>query len=161
MAHCQRLFDIGWCAICQNVYHTRDSELKKNSNISPSCFKADSGGFVLWRNMFPFRSPVAFLFNWIGFFLSFCLTTSAAGRYGAISGFGLSLIKWVLIVRVRALKWTLSTRTRWECWVFSGVHTQCFDFFMSYSLPSLTVFHLLPWLFWWAVLVVVGVPGSG
>jgi len=43
---------------------------------------------------------VAFLFNWIGFFLSFCLTTSAAGRYGAISGFGLSLIKWVLIVRV-------------------------------------------------------------
>lgn len=44
--------------------------------------------------------PVAFLFNWIGFFLSFCLTTSAAGRYGAISGFGLSLIKWVLIVRV-------------------------------------------------------------
>lgn len=43
---------------------------------------------------------VAFLFNWIGFFLSFCLTTSAAGRYGAISGFGLSLIKWILIVRV-------------------------------------------------------------
>ncbi len=46
-------------------------------------------------------SSVAFLFNWIGFFLSFCLTTSAAGRYGAISGFGLSLIKWILIVRVR------------------------------------------------------------
>uniref|UniRef100_A0A8C7DVA9 Nedd4 family interacting protein 1 n=1 Tax=Oncorhynchus kisutch TaxID=8019 RepID=A0A8C7DVA9_ONCKI len=45
---------------------------------------------------------MAFLFNWIGFFLSFCLTTSAAGRYGAISGFGLSLIKWVLIVRVRS-----------------------------------------------------------
>lgn len=50
-----------------------------------------------------FPSPVAFLFNWIGFFLSFCLTSSAAGRYGAISGFGLSLIKWVLIVRVRAV----------------------------------------------------------
>lgn len=47
-----------------------------------------------------FSSSVAFLFNWIGFFLSFCLTTSAAGRYGAISGFGLSLIKWILIVRV-------------------------------------------------------------
>uniref|UniRef100_A0A673Y1K8 Nedd4 family interacting protein 1 n=1 Tax=Salmo trutta TaxID=8032 RepID=A0A673Y1K8_SALTR len=45
---------------------------------------------------------MAFLFNWIGFFLSFCLTTSAAGRYGAISGFGLSLIKWVLIVRVKS-----------------------------------------------------------
>ncbi|KAG7220048.1 hypothetical protein INR49_018438 [Caranx melampygus] len=33
---------------------------------------------------------MAFLFNWIGFFLSFWSTTSAAGRYGAISGFGLS-----------------------------------------------------------------------
>uniref|UniRef100_A0ABI7XNK5 Nedd4 family interacting protein 1 n=1 Tax=Felis catus TaxID=9685 RepID=A0ABI7XNK5_FELCA len=46
---------------------------------------------------------MAFLFNWIGFFLSFCLTTSAAGRYGAISGFGLSLIKWILIVRVSCI----------------------------------------------------------
>ncbi|TRY74233.1 hypothetical protein DNTS_015121 [Danionella cerebrum] len=42
---------------------------------------------------------MSFLFNWMGFFLSFCLTTSAAGRYGAVSGFGLSLIKWILIVR--------------------------------------------------------------
>lgn len=55
-----------------------------------------------WHSLFPSNHlcPVAFLFNWIGFFLSFCLTTSAAGRYGAISGFGLSLIKWILIVRV-------------------------------------------------------------
>ena len=44
---------------------------------------------------------VAFLFNWIGFCLSFCLTNTIAGRYGAICGFGLSLIKWILIVRVR------------------------------------------------------------
>lgn len=43
---------------------------------------------------------VAFLFNWIGFCLSFCLTNTIAGRYGAICGFGLSLIKWILIVRV-------------------------------------------------------------
>lgn len=52
---------------------------------------------------FPSTLTVAFLFNWIGFFLSFCLTTSAAGRYGAISGFGLSLIKWILIVRVSCI----------------------------------------------------------
>lgn len=44
---------------------------------------------------------MAFLFNWIGFCLSFCLTNTIAGRYGAICGFGLSLIKWILIVRVR------------------------------------------------------------
>ncbi|XP_056140573.1 NEDD4 family-interacting protein 1-like isoform X2 [Lampris incognitus] len=40
---------------------------------------------------------MAFLFNWIGFFLSLCLTTSTAGRHGAVSGFGLSIIKWILI----------------------------------------------------------------
>ncbi|KAG9338009.1 hypothetical protein JZ751_027258 [Albula glossodonta] len=50
---------------------------------------------------FPPRDDfMAFLFNWIGFCLSFCLTNTIAGRYGAICGFGLSLIKWILIVRV-------------------------------------------------------------
>ncbi|TRZ02396.1 hypothetical protein DNTS_027506 [Danionella cerebrum] len=34
---------------------------------------------------------VAFVFNWIGFCLSFCLSNTIAGRYGAICGFGLSL----------------------------------------------------------------------
>ncbi|XP_073436541.1 NEDD4 family-interacting protein 2 isoform X2 [Dendrobates tinctorius] len=43
---------------------------------------------------------MAFIFNWIGFCLSFCITNTIAGRYGAICGFGLSLIKWILIVRV-------------------------------------------------------------
>ncbi|KAM9781738.1 NEDD4 family-interacting protein 1-like [Syngnathus typhle] len=42
---------------------------------------------------------LAFLFNWIGYLISVCLTTSAAGRCGAASGFGLSLFKWLLIVR--------------------------------------------------------------
>lgn len=51
-----------------------------------------------------FLPPVAFLFNWIGFCLSFCLTNTIAGRYGAICGFGLSLIKWILIVRVRSMR---------------------------------------------------------
>lgn len=50
---------------------------------------------IIW-----FVPLVAFLFNWIGFCLSFCLTNTIAGRYGAICGFGLSLIKWILIVRV-------------------------------------------------------------
>uniref|UniRef100_A0A3Q4GVS8 Nedd4 family interacting protein 1 n=1 Tax=Neolamprologus brichardi TaxID=32507 RepID=A0A3Q4GVS8_NEOBR len=58
---------------------------------------------------------MAFLFNWIGFFLSFCLTTSAAGRYGAISGFGLSLVKWILIVRVRDADITQHTYKHINC----------------------------------------------
>ncbi|KAM6969757.1 NEDD4 family-interacting protein 1-like isoform 2-T2 [Aplochiton taeniatus] len=61
---------------------------------------------------------MAFLFNWIGFFLSFCLTTSAAGRYGAISGFGLSLIKWVLIVRFSTYFPGYFDGQYWLWWVF-------------------------------------------
>ncbi|KAL0994743.1 hypothetical protein UPYG_G00126590 [Umbra pygmaea] len=61
---------------------------------------------------------LAFLFNWIGFFLSFCLTTSAAGRYGAISGFGLSLIKWILIVRFSTYFPGYFDGQYWLWWVF-------------------------------------------
>ncbi|XP_030602814.1 NEDD4 family-interacting protein 1-like isoform X2 [Archocentrus centrarchus] len=61
---------------------------------------------------------MAFLFNWIGFFLSFCLTTSAAGRYGAISGFGLSLIKWILIVKFSTYFPVYFEGQQWLWWVF-------------------------------------------
>lgn len=61
---------------------------------------------------------MAFLFNWIGFFLSFCLTTSAAGRYGAVSGFGLSLIKWILIVRFSTYFPGYFDGQFWLWWVF-------------------------------------------
>ena len=44
---------------------------------------------------------VAFVFNWLGFFAAYCMTKTVAGRYGAISGFGLSVVKWVLILKVR------------------------------------------------------------
>lgn len=82
---------------------------------------------VIIQNVF-FFIKVAFLFNWIGFFLSFCLTTSAAGRYGAISGFGLSLIKWVLIVRVRTDKWIFTTPSSAIKWLLSGVKAQGYYF---------------------------------
>ncbi|XP_012287946.1 NEDD4 family-interacting protein 1-like [Orussus abietinus] len=42
---------------------------------------------------------VAFLFNWIGFLLLICFCHTIASRYGALSGFGLSLTKWTLIVK--------------------------------------------------------------
>jgi len=41
----------------------------------------------------------AFLFNWIGFLLLMCFCHTIAARYGALSGFGLSLAKWTLIVK--------------------------------------------------------------
>lgn len=42
---------------------------------------------------------VAFLFNWIGFVMLMCFCHTIAARYGALSGFGLSLAKWTLIVK--------------------------------------------------------------
>ncbi|XP_032227036.2 NEDD4 family-interacting protein 1-like [Nematostella vectensis] len=45
---------------------------------------------------------MAFLFNWLGFFAAYCLTRTVASRYGAISGFGLSMVKWVLILKEAA-----------------------------------------------------------
>ena len=48
-----------------------------------------------------FLFVVAFLFNWIGLLAAICMTHTVAGRFGAISGFGLSMVKWVAIVKVR------------------------------------------------------------
>lgn len=42
---------------------------------------------------------VSFIFNWIGFLMLTCFCHTIAGRYGALSGFGLSLAKWTLIVK--------------------------------------------------------------
>lgn len=49
--------------------------------------------------MFFFTFMIAFLFNWIGLLFSICISQTIAGRYGALSGFGLSLVKWTLIVK--------------------------------------------------------------
>ncbi|RUS71869.1 hypothetical protein EGW08_020360 [Elysia chlorotica] len=43
---------------------------------------------------------ISFLFTWIGFLLSLCLSNTVAGRCGALSGLGLSIVKWVVIARV-------------------------------------------------------------
>ncbi|KAK3510944.1 hypothetical protein QTP70_027820 [Hemibagrus guttatus] len=61
---------------------------------------------------------MAFLFNWIGFCLSFCLTNTIAGRYGAICGFGLSLIKWILIVRFSDYFTGYVNGQYWLWWIF-------------------------------------------
>uniref|UniRef100_A0A672S3A2 Nedd4 family interacting protein 2 n=1 Tax=Sinocyclocheilus grahami TaxID=75366 RepID=A0A672S3A2_SINGR len=78
---------------------------------------------VIPRSTFPGDFPVpppymAFLFNWIGFCLSFCLTNTIAGRYGAICGFGLSLIKWILIVRFSDYFTGYFNGQYWLWWIF-------------------------------------------
>lgn len=49
--------------------------------------------------MFVTAFLIAFLFNWIGFLMLTCFCHTIAARYGALSGFGLSLAKWTLIVK--------------------------------------------------------------
>lgn len=99
------------------------------------------------------RLLVAFLFNWIGFCLSFCLTNTIAGRYGAICGFGLSLIKWILIVRVG---FRLLFRIFFSHFC-SQFDCACLCFF--FLLPS-PVFRLLHRLLQRAVLALVDLPAA-
>ncbi|XP_023648885.1 NEDD4 family-interacting protein 2-like [Paramormyrops kingsleyae] len=61
---------------------------------------------------------VAFLFNWIGFCLSFCLTNTMAGRCGALSGFGLSLVKWIFVLRIFHYFDQYIHGQSWFWWIF-------------------------------------------
>ncbi|EDV24707.1 uncharacterized protein TRIADDRAFT_56783 [Trichoplax adhaerens] len=51
-------------------------------------------GFAFMGSMF-----VSFIFSWIGFIICYCASSTVAGRYGAFAGFGLSLIKWAIILQ--------------------------------------------------------------
>lgn len=62
-----------------------------NDDIDTSLLGTD---FMFYTAFF-----VAFIFNWVGFLLLMCFCHTIASRYGALSGFGLSLAKWTLIVK--------------------------------------------------------------
>ncbi|XP_046853453.1 NEDD4 family-interacting protein 1-like isoform X2 [Xenia sp. Carnegie-2017] len=62
---------------------------------------------------------VSFIFNWIGFIFAYCVTDTIAGRYGALSGFGLSLIKWVFILKHSKCCKDLSFEDAWLWWLFA------------------------------------------
>ncbi|KAG9338589.1 hypothetical protein JZ751_025552 [Albula glossodonta] len=88
-------------------------------NAKAAALAAASAGAVQREEDFPPREDfMAFLFNWIGFCLSFCLTNTIAGRYGAICGFGLSLIKWILIVRFSDYFNGYFNGQYWLWWIF-------------------------------------------
>uniref|UniRef100_A0A8C7BH25 NEDD4 family-interacting protein 2 n=1 Tax=Neovison vison TaxID=452646 RepID=A0A8C7BH25_NEOVI len=61
---------------------------------------------------------MAFIFNWLGFCLSFCVANTIAGRSGAICGLGLSLIKWILIVRFSDYFTGYFNGQYWLWWIF-------------------------------------------
>lgn len=75
--------------------------------------------------MFLSAFMIAFFFNWVGFFASICLLPNAAGKYGALSGFGLSMAKWVTIVRVR------NTCSQESCFLSTCLLSLFFSYFLS------------------------------
>ncbi|XP_038062970.1 NEDD4 family-interacting protein 1-like [Patiria miniata] len=76
---------------------TLEEKLVQAGLLSEDDLKEDSGSMLGGDLMFIVAFFIAFLFNWIGFLFAYCLSASVAGRYGALSGFGASMVKWTLI----------------------------------------------------------------
>lgn len=66
--------------------------------------------------MFVASFLVAFMFNWMGFLLITCACHNIAARYGSLSGFGLSLAKWTMIVKSSSTMVT-SEENAWLWWL--------------------------------------------
>lgn len=67
--------------------------------------------------MFVLGFIFAFLFNWVGLIAAFCLMRSVAGRFGALTGFGLSLVKWVAIAKHHHWSLGVSDESLWIWWM--------------------------------------------
>lgn len=70
---------------------------------------------------------VCFFFNWIGLLACMCFIRSIAGRFGALSGFGLSLVKWVVIIKQSNWAGEVSESDAWLWWLL--VVVGCLIFF--------------------------------
>eukprot|EP00106_Octopus_bimaculoides_P014560 XP_014782002.1 PREDICTED: NEDD4 family-interacting protein 1-like [Octopus bimaculoides] len=60
---------------------------------------------------------ISFLFNWLGFLISLCITNTVAGRCGALSGLGLSLVKWVVIMKHNTMAQGFMQGDSWVWWI--------------------------------------------
>jgi len=67
---------------------------------------------------FMFSFLLALIFNWIGFLVSYCFTRSLASYYGAISGFGISLVKWAFIAQHSEWSRDFMVENPWFCYAF-------------------------------------------
>lgn len=93
---------------------SRDAHRQVNNNIGTDA--AFVIGFIF-----------AFLFNWVGLVAAFCLMKSCAGRFGALTGLGLSLVKWVAIAKHN--HWTVGVagEDSWVWWLLlsAGILISC------------------------------------
>lgn len=60
---------------------------------------------------------ISFLFNWLGFLISLCITNTVAGRCGALSGLGLSMVKWVVIMKHNTMAQGFLQGDSWVWWI--------------------------------------------
>lgn len=60
---------------------------------------------------------VSLLFNWLGLLASLCITNTVAGRFGAIAGFGLSMVKWVAILKHQNWASGVADTDSWLWWM--------------------------------------------
>jgi len=61
---------------------------------------------------------LSFLLNWIGFLAGYCFSSSLACQYGALSGFGLSLVKWGFLIKHSNCCSDMLGDKVWLIWVF-------------------------------------------
>lgn len=105
----------------------RDEEAVSVTNeISPeSRRRVDS--IIGTDGMFVLGFVFAFLFNWVGLVAAFCLMRTCAGRFGALSGFGLSLVKWVAIAKRNNWSVGMAEENPWVWWllVSFGILISC------------------------------------
>jgi len=67
---------------------------------------------------FMFSFLLSLIFNWIGFLISYCFTNNLASYYGAISGFGISLVKWAFIAKSSNWSKDFMVEYPWICYTF-------------------------------------------
>jgi len=67
---------------------------------------------------FMFSFLLALIFNWLGFLVSYCFTRSLASYYGAIAGFGISLVKWAFIAQHSEWSRDFMVENPWFCYAF-------------------------------------------
>jgi len=66
---------------------------------------------------FLFSFLMSFIFNWIGFLVSYCFFNNLSSSYGAVAGFGLSIVKWGFLMKHHFQNQTLE-ESPWLFYIF-------------------------------------------
>lgn len=82
-----------------NVHQGNDSTRHQNHAAMAAWLSSGSNMDIGTDCTFLMAFVIAFFFNWLGFLAVVCLIPTIAARFGAMSGFGLSVAKWITVMR--------------------------------------------------------------